>query len=72
MGMSRDEFKVLIIIAYANAENYIRRALDSLVGQTMNQDDLEVIIVDDKGTKHSKKSRNSKSTWDIDYAYGSI
>lgn len=49
--MNRDEFKVSVVIAYYNAGNYIRKALDSLVRQTMNQDDFEVIIVDDKSTK---------------------
>ena len=51
MGMNRDEYKVSVVIAHYNAGNYIRKALDSLVRQTMNQDDFEVIIVDDKSTK---------------------
>ncbi|MGB2562355.1 glycosyltransferase family 2 protein [Leuconostoc mesenteroides] len=49
--MDRDEYKVSVVIAHYNAGNYIRKALDSLVRQTMNQDDFEVIIVDDKSTK---------------------
>ena len=49
--MNQDEFKVSVVIAHYNAGNYIRKALDSLVKQTMNQDDFEVIIVDDKSTK---------------------
>ncbi|KMY78949.1 glycosyltransferase family 2 protein [Leuconostoc mesenteroides] len=49
--MNRDEYKVSVVIAHYNAGNYIRKALDSLVRQTMNQDDFEVIIVDDKSTK---------------------
>lgn len=48
----------------------------------MNQDDFEVIIVNNMGTKpldiiqgyankcRSAKSWNSKSTWDIHHAYG--
>ncbi len=51
MGMNCDEYKVSVVIAHYNAGNYIRKALDSLVTQTMNQDDFEVIIVDDKSTK---------------------
>lgn len=51
MGMNRDEYKVSVVIAHYNAGNYIRKSLDSLVRQTMNQDDFEVIIVDDKSTK---------------------
>ncbi|WP_353894703.1 glycosyltransferase family 2 protein [Leuconostoc mesenteroides] len=49
--MNQDEFKVSVVIAHYNAGNYIRKALDPLVRQTMNQDDFEVIIVDDKSTK---------------------
>lgn len=49
--MNRDEYKVSVVIAHYNAGNYIRKALDSLVRQIMNQDDFEVIIVDDKSTK---------------------
>ncbi|QHM57777.1 glycosyltransferase family 2 protein [Leuconostoc mesenteroides] len=49
--MNQDEFKVSVVIAHYNAGNYIRKALDSLVRQTMKQDDFEVIIVDDKSTK---------------------
>jgi poly(ribitol-phosphate) beta-N-acetylglucosaminyltransferase len=49
--MNQDEFKVSVVIAHYNAGKYIRKALDSLVRQTLNQDDFEVIIVDDKSTK---------------------
>ncbi|MFP1609961.1 glycosyltransferase family 2 protein [Leuconostoc suionicum] len=49
--MNQDEFKVSVVIAHYNAGNYIRKALDSLVRQTMDQDDFEIIIVDDKSTK---------------------
>ncbi|GDZ84747.1 hypothetical protein LCIT_19890 [Leuconostoc citreum] len=49
--MNQNGFKVSVAIAYYNAGNYSRKALDSLVRQTMNQDDFEVIIVDDKITK---------------------
>lgn len=51
MGMNRDEYKVSVVIAHYNTGNYIRKALNSLVRQTMNQDDFEVIIGDDKSTK---------------------
>ncbi|API72384.1 MULTISPECIES: glycosyltransferase family 2 protein [Leuconostoc] len=49
--MDFDKYKVSVVIAHYNAGNYIRKALDSLVRQTMNQDDFEIIIVDDKSTK---------------------
>lgn len=49
--MNQDEFKVSVVIAHYNAGEYIRKALDSLVRQTMPQEDFEVIIVDDKSTQ---------------------
>ncbi|MBZ5986787.1 glycosyltransferase family 2 protein [Leuconostoc gelidum] len=49
--MNQDEYKVSVVIAHYNAGNYVRKALDSLARQTMNQDDFEVVIVDDKSTK---------------------
>ncbi len=49
--MNRYEYKVSVVIAHYNTGNYIRKALDSLVRQTMNQDDFEVVIVDDKSNK---------------------
>lgn len=49
--MNQDEFKVSVDIAHYNAGNYIRKALDSLIRQTMNEDHFGVIIVEDKRTK---------------------
>lgn len=49
--MNQDEYKVSVIIAHYNAGDYVRKALNSLTKQTMNQDDFEVVIVDDKSTK---------------------
>lgn len=49
--MQKDKFKISVVIPHYNAGNYIRKALDSLVNQTMNQEDFEVIIVDDKSTQ---------------------
>lgn len=37
--MNKD-YKVSVVITHYNAENYIRKILDSLVRQTIKQDDL--------------------------------
>ena len=38
--------KVSVIVPVYNTEKYLRRCLDSLVNQTL--DDIEIIIIDDK------------------------
>ncbi len=42
--------KVSVIIPCYNAEEYIRRCMDSLLGQTIGVDNLEIIAVDDAST----------------------
>ena len=45
--------KVSVIVPVYNVENYIRRCLNSLVNQTL--EDIEIIIVDDGSTDLSTK-----------------
>lgn len=45
--------KVSIIVPVYNVENYLRRCLDSLVGQTL--EDIEIIIVNDGSTDNSQE-----------------
>lgn len=45
---SSDQFKVSVIIAHYNAGSKINKNLEQLSNQTMNPDDFEVIVVDDK------------------------
>ncbi len=52
MSESKD-IKLSIIVPVYNVESYIRRALDSLLGQTY--DNLEIILVDDGSTDSSGK-----------------
>ena len=47
-------YKVSIIIPIFNVEKYLRRALDSILNQTMDLKDIEVIMVDDVSTDNSK------------------
>lgn len=65
--MDEEKKKVSVIIAHYNAGKYINQGLESLVNQTLNQDDFEVIIVDDKSTdpldnikKYEYKIKNFK------------
>lgn len=43
--------KVSVIVPVYNTEKYLKRCIDSLVGQTYN--DIEIILVDDKSTDNS-------------------
>lgn len=45
--------KVSIIIPVYNVENYIKKSLDSIINQTFNLNDIEVIMVDDCSTDKS-------------------
>lgn len=47
-------FKISIIIPIFNVEKYLKRALDSILNQTMDLKDIEVIMVDDCSTDNSK------------------
>ncbi len=61
--------KISIIIPVYNAENYIKAALESIVGQTIGLEFLEVIMVDDYSTdksgeiidEYAKRYENFKS-----------
>lgn len=47
-------YKITIIIPVYNVEQYLRQLLDSIVNQTMNLKDIEVIMVDDLSTDNSR------------------
>lgn len=47
-------YKVSVIIPIYNAEKYVRDLLESIVHQTMNFKDIQVIMVDDLSTDHSR------------------
>ena len=53
--------KVSVIVPVYNTEKYLRRCLDSLVNQTL--EDVEIIIINDCSPDNSKKLRNRKSNW---------
>ena len=43
---------ISVIIPVYNAENSLKRTFDSLLNQTIGFENLEVIFIDDKSTKH--------------------
>lgn len=45
--------KVSVILPVYNVENYIKKSLDSIINQTFNLNDIEVIMVDDCSTDNS-------------------
>lgn len=49
------KYKVSIIMPVFNVEKYIKNALDSVINQTMNFSDIQVIIVNDASTDSSSR-----------------
>ena len=47
-------YKISIIMAIYNVENYIVRSFNSILNQTMDLDDIEVIMVDDASTDNTR------------------
>lgn len=64
-------YKISIIIPAFNVEKYIERSFKSILNQTMDLNDIEVIVVDDKSTdktrsiveKYEKKYPNFKAIY---------
>ena len=48
-------YKISIIMPIFNVEKYLKRALNSIINQTMDFRDIEVIMVDDCSTDNSRK-----------------
>ena len=48
-------YKISIIIPVYNAEMYLKHLLDTIVNQTMNLNDIQVIMVDDLSEDNSKE-----------------
>lgn len=49
------EYKVSVLIPVYNGENYLKRAVNSIIGQTFDFSDVELIIVDDASTDNTKE-----------------
>ena len=45
--------KVSIVVPVYNVEKYLSRCLDSILSQTMSEEEYEVILVDDGSTDSS-------------------
>jgi glycosyltransferase involved in cell wall biosynthesis len=53
--MSESEIKVSVIVPVYNVENYIGACLDSLVKQTIDKNEIEVLLINDGSTDNSEK-----------------
>lgn len=52
--MNINEYKVTLTIPVYNAGKYLKTLLDSIINQTMNYKEIEVIMVDDLSTDNSR------------------
>ena len=51
----QDKIKVSVIITCYNLEDYINRAINSCINQTLDDEKYEIIVVDDCSTDNSNK-----------------
>ena len=51
MSEMRRDPKISIIVPVYNIENYVKRCIESIIGQTYNN--VEIILVDDGSTDNS-------------------
>ncbi len=49
------KYKISVIVPIYNAENTLKRCLNSVINQTIGFKNIELILVDDKSTDNSKK-----------------
>ncbi len=54
-SVGADKFKISVILPVYNVEKYLHRCMDSIVSQTMDKKDFEVIMVDDGAKDSSPK-----------------
>lgn len=51
--MEKFEYKVSVIVPVYNVERYLRKCLDSLLNQTIDQKDIEILLINDGSTDNS-------------------
>ena len=51
--MSEFEYKVSVIVPIYNVDQYLRSCLDSLIAQTIDHDQMEVLLIDDGSSDNS-------------------
>lgn len=51
--MKKYEYKVSVIVPIYNTENYLPECIESLVTQTINQQELEILLINDGSTDES-------------------
>lgn len=64
--MNEFEYKATIIVPVYNVETFLYECLDSLVAQTINHDELEVLLLNDGSTDRSLKiCKEYEATYDF-------
>lgn len=53
------EYKITIIIPYYNAEKFLDKTIDSIINQSMNFEDIQIILINNKSKDASKEKANS-------------
>ncbi len=53
--MNRYAYKITVIVPAYNVEEYIQEAIDSVCGQTMKFEEIQIVIVDDCSTDNTLK-----------------
>ena len=51
--MKSFKYKVSVIVPVYNVSEYLEECLDSLLAQTMNKDDMEILLINDGSTDNS-------------------
>lgn len=72
MSKTKNSFKISIIMAIYNTEDFLREAIDSIVNQTIGFKDVELILVDDGSIDNSKEiclEYKNKFPDNINYIY---
>ena len=48
-------YKISVIIPIFNAEKYLSHTIETIIGQSLGFENIELILVDDKSTDNSSK-----------------
>ena len=54
-NQNKKDFKISVVMAIYNTEDFLKEAIDSIVNQSIGFDDVELVLVDDGSTDGSKE-----------------